>query len=269
MTWIDPNGNLWMFGGYGEDSKDQAGWLNDLWKFVPAASQWAWMGGNSALPTGGGAGWPGVYGTLGKPDAANHPGGRETAVGWVDKSGNLWLFGGNGFVQVGSTITNGFLNDLWEFDPSTNEWTWMGGSDAFPLSCFSSGSNCGQPGVYGALGTFAAANTPGSRASLTSSVDHQGNFWLFGGIGSDSTNAVGFLNDAWKFDLSRHEWAWLGGSNTVGKSGGQPGLYGTLGTEAAGNAPGGRDSAVGWGDLAGNLWMWGETGSIRWARPAT
>ena len=260
VPWVDNSGNLWMFGGYGEDSLDQAGWLSDLWKFVPAAGQWAWMGGNSALPPGGGSGWPGVYGTLGKTDAANHPGGRETAEGWVDNSGKLWLFGGNGFIQVGSAITNGFLNDLWEFDPSTNEWTWMGGSDTLPVSCFSSGSNCGQPGVYGSLGAFAAANTPGSRASITSWVDQQGNFWLFGGIGYDSTSAGGFLNDAWKFDVSRHEWAWLGGSNTVGKTGGQPGMYGTLGTEAAGNVPGGRDSAVGWVDLAGNLWMMGGNG---------
>jgi N-acetylneuraminic acid mutarotase len=244
VTWVDNSGNLWMFGGYGEDSMDQAGWLNDLWKFVPAASQWAWMGGNSALPTGGGAGWPGVYGTVGKPDAANHPGGRETAVGWVDKSGNLWLFGGNGIV--------GSLNDLWEFNPATNQWAWISGSDTLPAG--------GQPGVYGSLGAFAAANTPGSRASSTSWVDQEGNFLLFGGIGCDSTSAVGFLNDTWKFDLSRLEWAWLGGSNTVGKTGGQPGVYGTLGTEAAGNVPGGRDSAVGWVDPERNFWMMGGNG---------
>jgi N-acetylneuraminic acid mutarotase len=260
VTWVDPTGNLWMFGGYGQDSLAQPGWLNDLWKFVPSAGQWAWMGGNSTLPAGGGTGWPGVYGTLDRPDPANQPGGRDTGVGWVDKSGNLWLFGGFGFTYAGSTVTNGSLNDLWEFSPSTNQWAWMGGSDSLPASCTSPGGACGQPGVYGTLGSFAAANTPGSRSSGANWFDSEGNFWLFGGNGYDSTSAVGFLNDTWRFDPSRREWAWMGGSTTLGKAGGRPGVYGTLGTPAAANVPGGRDSAAGWVDPAGNLWMMGGNG---------
>ncbi len=48
----------------------------------------------------------------------------------------LWLFGGFG---IDSTGESGLLNDLWEFNPSTLEWTWMGGS--------SNGRNLrGQPG---------------------------------------------------------------------------------------------------------------------------
>jgi hypothetical protein len=35
------------------------------------------------------------------------------------------LFGGNGYDANGN---NGWLNDLWEYQTSTNEWAWMGGS---------------------------------------------------------------------------------------------------------------------------------------------
>ena len=58
--------------------------------------------------------------------AGNVPGERDYAVSWTDSSGNLWLFGGNNSSSVsGLTV----LNDLWRYSPSTNLWTWMGGSN--------------------------------------------------------------------------------------------------------------------------------------------
>jgi hypothetical protein len=59
------------------------------------------------------------------------------------------------------------------------------------------------------------------------------------------------MNDLWKF--SNGEWTWVAGSDQSG----QTGIYGTLGTAAAGNVPGCRDGAVGWTDLSGNLWLFG------------
>jgi hypothetical protein len=54
------------------------------------------------------------------------------------------------------------------------------------------------------------------------------------------------------------EWTWMGGSSTVpSELGAQPGVYGTLGTPAAGNTPGGRNYALGWTDSNGNLWLFG------------
>lgn len=257
VVWVDSGGSFWMFGGYGEDALAQHGELNDLWKFLPDSNQWAWMGGKSQLQSGG-VGWPGVYGTLGKPDPANIPGGRDSAVGWVDKTGNLWLFGGNGYAVSGSTVTNGNLNDLWEFNPSTNEWIWTSGSNSLPATCTTGGS-CALPGVYGTAGDFTSTNTPGGRSSLTAWTGADGSLWLFGGNGDDSTGAIGFLNDLWIFDPGRMEWAWISGSSTVGNNG-QPGSYGTKGTPGTGNSPGGRDSAVGWIDLKGNLWLMGGNG---------
>jgi hypothetical protein len=102
VSWRDVSGNFWLFGGNGYAASGQ-GNLNDLWKWDGA--NWTWVSGNSA------ANQYGVYGTKGTPDSANVPGSRYEAVSWTDASGNLWLFGGNGYAASGS----GRLNDLWRF----------------------------------------------------------------------------------------------------------------------------------------------------------
>jgi hypothetical protein len=33
QTWTDKSGDLWLFGGYGDDRLGQVGQLNDLWRF--------------------------------------------------------------------------------------------------------------------------------------------------------------------------------------------------------------------------------------------
>jgi hypothetical protein len=86
----------------------------------------------------------------------------------------------------------GDLNDLWEFDPATKEWTWVSGANKVGLYG-------GVAGVYGTLGVASASNVPGGRGSAVSWTDSSGNFWLFGGDGSDSTGTEAFLNDLWKY----------------------------------------------------------------------
>ena len=56
----------------------------------------------SGSSTGGSSAQSGVYGTLGTPSVGNMPGGRDGAVGWTDKNGNLWLFGGYGYDANGN-----------------------------------------------------------------------------------------------------------------------------------------------------------------------
>jgi hypothetical protein len=187
-----------------------------------------------------GNGAPPVYGTLGVPSAANVPGGRIPAARWIDVSGNLWLFGGEGN-DVLSSGTD--LNDLWEFNPSNGYWTWKGGAN-----------HGDQPGVYGTLYTPAAGNIPGGRWGSASWIDSSGKFWLFGGFGIDSHGGDHDLNDLWKFDPSTGQWAWMSGSNTGGvNDSGPSGIYGLLGQPSVGNVPGGRDEAVSWIDGDGNL----------------
>jgi hypothetical protein len=151
-------------------------------------------------------------------------------MSWTDSNGNFWLFGG-------AIATEGYLDDFWEFNPSTNEWTWMGGSNT-----------TNQAGVYGTIGTPAAGNYPGGRYWASSWTDSSGHLWLFGGYAG---------NDLWEFNPSTNEWAWMGGSSVPG----QAGVYGTLGTPAAGNIPGSaRSSALSWTDTSGHLWLFGGSG---------
>jgi N-acetylneuraminic acid mutarotase len=238
-SWIDGAGNLWLFGGGGFDSTghEDLG-LSDLWRFSPSTGLWTWMNG----PTTGNM--VGLYGTQGTPAPANVPGGRTALVSFKDSAGNFWLFGGAGFDSVGNG--NSSLNDLWRYSPSNGMWTWMGGSN-----------RGNAKGVYGTQGTPAAGNVPGARSGAVSWTDGAGNFWLFGGSGYDSTGSNTTLNDLWRYSPSSGMWTWMSGSNL----GNVNGMYGTLGTRAAGNIPGARSSAVSWLDSAGNFWLFGGFGN--------
>ena len=79
------------------------------------------MGGRDGQLLTGSVGHPGIYGTLGVSAAVNMPGGRYYPSQWTDSSGNLWLFGGGGY-DVNDTY--GSLNDLWEFNWSTDQSAW-------------------------------------------------------------------------------------------------------------------------------------------------
>ena len=234
VSWTDSNGNLWLFGGEGFTSGSTNGMFNDLWEFNTTTKEWTWISGSNTINASG------VYGTLGIASASNVPGARGSvgggaALSWKDASGNLWLFGGSG--------TNGILNDLWKFDPSTKEWTWVSGSDT-PNAI----------GVYGTQGVASPYNVPGARGYAVSWTDKSGTFWLYGGEGNGATSNTTFdLSDLWEFNPTTKEWTWVNGSN----AGGVEPVYGPLGIASASNTPGGRDSAVGWTDASGNLWLFG------------
>jgi Kelch motif len=104
----DAAGNLWLFGGNGNDVAGKSGVLNDAWEYDLSAAKWIWMGGSQSH------GQAGTYGTLGMGAAGNIPGARSAAVGWIDAVGNFWLFGGQG---LDSAQASGTLNDLWEYQP--------------------------------------------------------------------------------------------------------------------------------------------------------
>ena len=178
-TWTDSTGKFWMFGGTGIDGAGGNGQLNDLWSYSPGTGQWTWVNGNSTINA------PGNYGTNGVLAATNQPSARSGATGWVDASGNLWLFGGYG---INSSDTLAVLNDLWEYQTSSNQWVWING--------YYTGN---YAGVYGALGTSSSGNIPGSRYYASGWTDASGTFWMFGGLGYDAIATNGRLNDLWKF----------------------------------------------------------------------
>src|SRR5437879_433199 len=111
-------------------------------------SLWMWMNGDSTgnVKT--------VFGTQGTPSPANKPGGRYGSISWTDRSGNLWMFGGESDTSGLTPIKK--WNDLWKYDPLRNQWTWMKGNS---LSNWTSGSG-----------------SPGSRSGSAAWTDASGDF---------------------------------------------------------------------------------------------
>lgn len=249
VSWIDKEGNLWLFGGHGysnipsEVAKHlggDLGALNDLWKYDPAENTWTWVSGSNSIDASG------IYGTKGVPSLTNIPKAREGAVSWTDKKGNFWLFGGSltrGFIDGQWRVD--YFNDLWKFNPANNTWTWVSGS-----------RTANSTGKYGKKGVPAVNNAPGARVDAVSWTDETGNLWVFSGSGyADKKNVID-LNDLWKFNPTNNTWTWVSGSNT----GEAKGIYGKKGVPAMANVPGARNSAMSWLDKNGNFWLFGGKG---------
>jgi VCBS repeat-containing protein len=174
----------------------------------------------------------GIYGVKGTPGILNTPGARHSSSSWVACDHQFWVFGGFG--------PSGRHNDLWTFNPDTEEWTWKHGSNLV-----------GQPGVYGTKGVSAPANTPGARQGAVCWTEGC-EIWLFGGT---TDGGVTFHNDLWRYSIYGGEWTWMGGSNTTNGLG----TYGTKGTGNVNNIPGARRDAVGW-VTPNKLWLFGGHG---------
>jgi hypothetical protein len=233
---------LWLFGGFGYDSAGNLGLLNDLWNYNLLTGQWTWVAGSKTVnPTGS-------YGTLGTSNGLlNFQGGRQLATSWIDGSGNFWIFGGFDLDSVGSPDA---LNDLWEY--KSGVWTWMSGANVV-----------NQKATYGTQGVAAATNVPGARWSAAAWTDHNGDLWLFGGQGYDST-ASGSLADLWQYKGGK--WIWVKGPSSVGQSGNYGLTPGPIIYPYVGNFPGSRYAAGFWTDTNGNdpqlwkFWIFGGEG---------
>lgn len=180
--WKDANNDLWLYGGHNEQGFTVQGYFSDVWRYNIASNKWTWISGANTLAT------VPVYGTMGVAAAANTPGGRDQASTWVDGVGNFYLFGGN-------VNGLGVANDMWKYNPSTNQWTWLKGSNTL--------NNLGS---YGTLGLEASSNLPPARTSYCHEKDAAGNFYLFGGSG---------YNDVWKYNPTTNNWTWVNGPTTA------------------------------------------------------
>jgi hypothetical protein len=259
VGWTDKFGSLFLFGGDGFELSGKVGGpdtlnapMNDMWVCDMSFGdfcQWQLVGGYdptviTATPpcTATTVGGQIICSAQNEIVLAGQPPARLGATAWTDNSGNFWLFGGSD--------GNNFRNDLWEYNPSglspstytltEGQWTFVAGSNLVD-----------QPGNY-TSGTLA----PGSRTNAVVWTDAAGNFWLFGGFGYDGQSVLGFLNDLWEYTGGK--WVFVSGGST--NKANQNGIYGTQGTAASTNMPGGRQEAAGWADGNGNLWLFGGEG---------
>jgi hypothetical protein len=224
---------------------------------VCAHNDWTWIDGKNiagtvasplygAFPTS--APTPG---TAPPNPYTNSPGGRYGAAGWTDKFGNLWMFGGDGWELSGNPSPDTLdapMNDLWVCIATGDycQWQLVGGYGATGPAIQTNVQHEGQPGAY--------PGAPGGRYGAATWTDNSGNLWMFGGYGFDGTGTEGYLNDLWEYTGGK--WNFVSGTAVAN----QNGIYGTAGTAATTNMPGGRHEAVGWADASGNLWLFGGEG---------
>ncbi len=237
-SWTDSDGTFWVFGGSGIATGTASGLLSDLWK-NDSTGLWTWVGGTNTTNS------PARYGAQGIASTANLPGARSGGVTWLGQDGKLYLFGGSG--RNASAKDIGLLNDLWSYDPGTNEWTWLKGSQALNVN-----------GNDGNQGTAPSTATPGARTGAAAWVDATGKLYLFGGSGRPvgSGTTTGALNDLWRYDPATKIWSWVrgpGGINTAGS-------YGLLGTPSGSAQPGARSFATTWTGIDGLLYLYGGGG---------
>ena len=230
--WVDAEGNFWLFGGY-----ENFEYNNDLWKFNPETLEWTWVSGNSFQNT------PGSYGTRGIPSPENVIGSRRYADAWVGKDGKIWIFGGQ---AIDGKARLGLLNDLWRYDPETNVWTWMHGSDSVNTI-----------GNYGVKGVADPANVPPARYGHATWVDDAGNLWMMGGLGEilneDNVLIRDQLNDLWKYEVKNNVWVWVGGSDQIV----QESVTGVQGVFSEDNMISGRERIVPFESSGKSLWLFG------------
>jgi N-acetylneuraminic acid mutarotase len=232
-SWVDEDGNFWLFGGY-----ESFEYYNDLWRFNPSNKTWTWISGRNSQNI------PGSYGVKGEENSQNEIGSRRYTGSWVDDEGNFWVFGGQGRDKSSQL---GLLNDLWKYNPLTNNWTWMKGSDSI-----------NSEGHYGILGVPDSSNNPPARYGYTHWKDNVGNLWLFGGVAVSE-----WYNDLWRYDVRTNEWTWFGGGKAIFDELAATAPfynlsnYGTKGIGDSTNSIGNRERAMGFKNDDNALWLFG------------
>ena len=235
-SWTGADGKFYLLGGFGLDISQNAGYLNDMWRYDPTANRWTWLKGSNAINQSG------IYGAQGSPDDANAPGARYGNSCWTGPDGKLYLCGGYGYDSSGSLY---LLSDLWRYDTDANQWTWLKGSQY-----------CGESRINGTKGTPDNANTPGMRLCSFAWTGVDGKLYLFGG-GQDETPHL--LNDMWRYDPATNQWTWINGPDAADHFG----VYGTQGVPEETNISGGRCMGYSWTGADGKLYLFGGRGYDR------
>lgn len=253
-TWISPSSAtssatsspssasaLYLFGGFGTDSRGFQGYLNDLWRLDLSTLTWTFLGGDTIANRG---------------SNATYPGSRHYAVYWQDDTTqSLWIWGGYGSTHDGDH-SGTYLSDLWSLDLQTGTWTQRRSpSLEVPLPRMWSNfwqdtrgnvvmfSGIGAAGPYDEsplndLWRFSASSLewtmvynysslagiytrdrsarPGFREGSMTAVDDTGALWIYGGFGTGSNESNwGNLQDVWSYSVTENLWTWHSGGDGV------------------------------------------------------
>ncbi|MCP9745768.1 kelch repeat-containing protein [Lacihabitans sp. CS3-21] len=186
-TWVDKNGDFWLFGGLTYDKTLATnGYLNDLWKYDFNKKTWIWI--NGELKTNSKAN------KNQDSKTESFPSSRAQCLAWYDKSNNnLWLYGGFGLSDEGNFY--GGLSDMWFFDIKSSKW----------ILKYSS-SKLFQQATVKTIGYEHTENNPGFRIGGTTWVDGSGDLLLYGGQKTFNNDTLKMERNIWKFSLSTLQW---------------------------------------------------------------
>jgi Galactose oxidase, central domain len=168
--WRDASGNFWIFGG----ASNTEGVFNDLWKFNPTTNVFTQVKGTSKNTTAN-------YGTVNNSTSTTFPPARTQAAVVVGTDGKFYIFGGaNG---------SDYYNDLWQFNPTTNQWAWL------------KGSNTPNAFAFGFGGANSPTATPGAaKGAMAWRINTT--MYIYGGEGYVASGSVGRLADLWSIPLN-------------------------------------------------------------------
>jgi len=181
-------GKLYTFSGRGRSpgSTSDNNLLNEMWAYDIATNIWTLLKGYINTNEYDGYTYA-SYGVKGVENPNNRPGGIGEAGATVF-NGRLILFGGYGRGQCGSC--GGSKNNIWSYNPATNNWTFVEGSadNTAPLNF--------PDGPY----TFTTAPVPSGSYGA-----HNPRLWVFRDklymIGGTTTESYRSFRNIWRFDI--------------------------------------------------------------------
>lgn len=200
ITFIDNEGNLYLWGGTGIDYTTYTIPYNDLWKYDVSIQQWAWIGGADNA---------GNYGAIGIESDLFFPSARIDVNPILSNDGMLFFYGGY------YRYSNKF--DLWKYNPNNNSWTLL----------FLPSDNMQN---IGNIGVEDINNKPGVLIDYTSWF-YNNNLYIFGGTTESSTCIECVQKKIWKFNLATNLWACIKNPNTIDA------IYGTQNISDIDNTP--------------------------------
>lgn len=208
---------FYLYGG--ED--DSYHLYSDLWRF--SEGQWAWIAGSDALDL------PAVVTHEGGSFDGNTPGGLTEARCAIDLDGDFWMFGGQGYDTTSPITQTVFLDHLWHYSVSQNQWALEAGHP----NCQSSDCKSIYPSQN--MGTGRA----GARKGHSMVFDSQNRLYVYGGLGIVGNTLKYDMADLWRFYAPTRYWNFISGDSFVTR---EPSI-GT-GPDDVTNVPGGRNNAA-------------------------
>ncbi|HTR81049.1 MAG TPA: kelch repeat-containing protein [Bacteroidota bacterium] len=235
----------WLFMGEGFEL-GSPGTMADVWELDPFNHVSYFVAGTSNPDDGGQ--YPPLFNVEYNSGDASPPARSHHSL-WKTSNGKFYFFGGvNGAGE--------YLTDLWSWNPSNEKWAFVAGADQD--NYFGYYGTLGVPYVIpGAVPTYPAGNTPGSRQNSATWITQDGKLAIYGGSGYTQSAGPTQLNDLFVYDPAVGTMTWAAGSSTLPTNASQEPVFGVEGAASDSIYPGSRDGAAVTVDAKGKVWLFG------------